>query len=141
MERRGGRSLERDEKRVAELKRLFMKIYEDNASGRLSDERFDLPSQSYKTEQKQLEAEIVTLQQEIEVQEAQNGNIEKFIQKTRMYEDIEVLDAYTLHELVQAIYVEAPDKSSGKREQHIHIKYDRIGFIPLAELTTEKKMT
>lgn len=52
---------------MAELKRLFMKIYEDNASGRLSDERFDLPSQSYKAEQKQLEAEIVTLQQEIVV--------------------------------------------------------------------------
>lgn len=44
--------LERDEKRVAELKRLFMKIYEDNASGRLNDERFDLLSQSYEAEQK-----------------------------------------------------------------------------------------
>ncbi len=36
--------------------------------------------------------------------------------------------------LVQAIYVEAPDKSSGKRRQSIHIKYDGMGFIPLDEL-------
>ena len=28
---------------------------------------------------------------------------------------IETLDPYTLRELVQAIYVEAPDKLSGKR--------------------------
>lgn len=33
--------LERNENRIAELKRLFIRIYEDNACGRLSDERFD----------------------------------------------------------------------------------------------------
>ena len=44
-------------KRIAELKRLFIKIYEDNAKGKLSDERFDMMSQSYETEQKQLERE------------------------------------------------------------------------------------
>lgn len=130
--------LDRDEKRVAELKRLFMKIYEDNASGRLSDERFDMLSQPYEAEQKQLEAEIISLQREIEVQEEQNESIEKFIQKARKYASIETLDAYTLHELVQAIYVDAPDKSSGKRVQHIHIKYDGIGFIPLDELRNEE---
>ena len=31
--------LESNERRIAELKRLFIKIYEDNASGRLTDER------------------------------------------------------------------------------------------------------
>lgn len=47
---------------------------------------------------------------------------------------IEEIDPYMLRELIQAIYVEAPDKSSGKRRQNIHIKYDGIGFIPLEEL-------
>lgn len=46
------RQLSRDEKRIAELKRLFIRIYEDNASGRLNDERFDMLSQSYEAEQK-----------------------------------------------------------------------------------------
>ncbi len=124
----------RDEKRITELKRLFIKIYEDNASGRLSDERFDMLSQSYEAEQKQLEAEVITLRQDIEVQERQNENIEKFIQKAHKYVGIETLDPYALRELVQAIYVEAPDKSSGKRRQSIHIKYDGMGFIPLDEL-------
>ena len=126
--------LERNEKRIAELKRLFIKIYEDNAGGRLSDERYDMLSQSYETEQKQLEAEVITLRQEIEVQERQNENVEKFIQKAKNYVGIETLDPYALRELVQAIYVDAPDKSTGKRRQHIHIKYDGIGFIPLDEL-------
>lgn len=128
------KKLNRDEKRIAELKRLFIKIYEDNASGRLSDERFDMLSQSYEVEQKQLEAKVVSLRQEIEVQARQSENIEKFIQTAQKYVSIETLDPYALRELVQAIYVEAPDKSSGKRRQNIHIKYDGLGFIPLDEL-------
>lgn len=91
-------------------------------------------SQSYETEQKQLEAEVITLRQEIEVQERQNENVERFIQKAKNYVGIESLDPYALRELVQAIYVDAPDKSTGKRRQHIHIEYDGIGFIPLDEL-------
>ena len=71
-------------------------------------------SQTYEAEQKQLEAEAVTLRQEIEVQERQNENIEKFIQKSHKHVGIEKLDGYALRELVSAIYVDAPDKSSGK---------------------------
>ena len=130
--------LERNENRIAELKRLFIRIYEDNASGRLSDDRFDMLSLTYETEQKQLEAECVTLRQEIEVQERQNENVEKFIQTAHKYVGIDELDGYALRELVSAIYVDAPDKSSGKRVQHIHIKYDGLGFIPLNELMKEE---
>ena len=126
--------LESNGRRIAELKRLFIKIYEDNASGRLTDERYDMLSQTYEAEQKQLEVEAITLQQEIEVQERQSENIEKFIQKAHKYVGIEELDGYALRELVSAVYVDAPDKSSGKRVQHIHIKYDGLGFIPLDEL-------
>lgn len=132
------KKLERSQKRITELKRLFIKIYEDNAAGRLSDDRFDMMSQSYEAEQKQLEEEAQTLQQEIEVQERQHENIELFIQKADKYVGIEKLTPYALRELIQGIYVEAPDKSSGKRRQSIHIKYDGIGFIPLDELINGK---
>ena len=45
---------------------------------------------------------------------------------------------YVAHELIKAIYVGAPDKSSGKRRQSIHIEYDLIGFIPLNELMKQE---
>ena len=64
---------------------------------------------------------------------------QKFIQKYSQYVGIEELTPYVLHELVKAIYVDAPDKSSGKRRQHIHIRYDGLGFIPLNELLTSEK--
>ena len=133
------KQLARNEKRIADLKRLFMKIYEDNASGKLSDERFDMMSQSYDAEQKHLEEEALSIQQEIEVQEQQIENIEKFVQKAHKYVHIEELTPYALRELVSAIYVDAPNKSSGKRVQHIHIKYDGLGYIPLDELEAKKR--
>ena len=108
--------------------------HSDIAGGRYRRFRIDMLSQTYEAEQKQLEAEAITLQQEIEVQERQNENIEKFIQKAHKYVGIEELDGYALRELVSTIYVDAPDKSSGKRVQPIHIKYDGLGFIPLNEL-------
>ena len=49
------------EKRIDELKRLFIKIFENSARGQLNDERFDILSQSYETPQKQLEAEVIAL--------------------------------------------------------------------------------
>ncbi len=79
------------------------------------------------------------IRQEIEVQEQQIENIEKVIQKAHKYVHIEELTPYALRELVSAIYVDAPDKSSGKRVQHIHIKYDGLGYIPLDELEEKKR--
>ena len=63
-------------------------------------------SLTYETEQKQLETECVTLRQEIEVQERQNENVEKFIQTAHKYVGIDKLDGYALRELVSAIYVD-----------------------------------
>ena len=91
------------EKRMGELDRLFIRIYEDNVAGRLDDERFAMMSKNYTEEQKDLKAEVKNLQQQI-------------------------------HELVKAVYVDAPDKSSGKRRQKVHIEYDLVGYIPVDEL-------
>lgn len=122
------------EKRIGELDRLFIKIYEDNAKGKLNDDRFAMMSKTYEDEQTQLKVEIVNLQKEIEVQERQIEDLEQFIQRARRYTDITELTPYALRELVKAVYVEAPDKSSGKRKQRVHIEYDLVGYIPVDEL-------
>ena len=122
------------EKRIGELDRLFIKIYEDNAKGKLNDDRFVMMSKTYEDEQAQLKVEIVNLQKEIEVQERQIEDLEQFIQRARRYTDLTELTPYALRELVKAVYVEAPDKSSGKRKQRVHIEYDLVGYIPVDEL-------
>ena len=122
------------EKRIGELDRLFIKIYEDNAKGKLNDDHFAMMSKTYEDEQAQLKVEIVNLQKEIEVQERQIEDLEQFIQRARRYTDLTELTPYALRELVKAVYVEAPDKSSGKRKQRVHIEYDLVGYIPVDEL-------
>ena len=132
------KQLEKDEKRIQELDRLFIRVYEDNVSGKVSDERFTMMSRGYEDEQRNLKADVEVLRQEIETQEQQNQNLELFIQKVKKYAEMTELTAYAAHELIKAIYVGAPDKSSGKRGQSIHISYDLIGFIPLSELMTKE---
>ena len=122
------------EKRIGELDRLFIKIYEDNAKGKLNDDRFAMMSKTYEDEQAQLKVEIVNLQKEIEVQERQIEDLEQFIQRARRYTDLTELTPYALRELIRAVYVEAPDKSSGNRKQRVHIEYDLVGYIPVDEL-------
>ena len=48
------RELAKSEKRIAELDVLFQRIYEDNISGKLTDERFTTMSANYEEEQKSL---------------------------------------------------------------------------------------
>ncbi len=57
----------------------------------------------------------MTLRQEIEVQERQNENIERFVRTADKNMDIDEIEPCMLRELIKAIYVKAPDKSSGKR--------------------------
>ena len=48
------------------------------------------------------------------------------------------LTSYALRELVKAIYIEAPDKNSGKRRQNIRISYNLVNFIPMNELMQQE---
>ena len=122
------------EKRLGELDRLFIRIYEDNVAGKLDDERFAMMSKSYTEEQKNLKAEVKGLQQQIHEQEQQAENIEQFVQRVRRNSTLTELTPYALRELVKAVYIDAPDKSSGKRRQKVHIEYDLVGYIPVDEL-------
>ena len=112
----------------------FVRIYEDNVAGKLDDERFAMMSKNYTEEQKDLKAEVKGLQQQIHEQEQQAENIEQFVQRVKRNSTLTELTPYALRELVKAVYVDAPDKSSGKRRQKVHIEYDLVGYIPVDEL-------
>ena len=119
---------------MKELDQMFIRLYEDNVKGRISDERFAMMSKIYEDEQAQLKAEMEILDGEIEAQAKNGADLESFIEKIQKYSDLQELTPYTLRELVRAIYVEAPVEINGKRHQNIRIEYDFIGLIPLEEL-------
>ena len=123
------------EKRIGELDRLFIRIYEDNVAGKLDDERFAMMSKKlHRGTEKISKAEVKNLQQQIHEQEQQAENIEQFVQRVKRNSTLTELTPYALRELVKAVYVDAPDKSSGKRRQKVHIEYDLVGYIPVDEL-------
>ena len=132
------KELAKGEKRIQELDRLFIHLYEDHVAGKVSDERFTMMSRNYEDEQQALKTDMEQLRQDIEAQEQKNQDLELFIQRVKKYEDLEELTPYAVHDLIKAIYIGAPDKSSGKRHQSIHIKYDLVGFIPLDKLMKQE---
>ena len=132
------KKLAKAERRLGDLDRIFKRLYEDRVNGTISDERFASMSKSYEDEQVELKQEVESLAGEIAQQEQKVSDVDRFIKQAHKYVRLEELTPYALHELVKAIYIEAPDKSSGKRRQNIHISYDFVGIIPIYELMQEE---
>ncbi len=132
------KKLAKAEKRLNELDRIFVRLYEDRVNGTISGERFASMSKSYEDEQAQLKQEVETLTKEVAQQEQKADDVERFIAQAHKYVGLEELTPYALHELVKAIYIDEPNKGDGKRRQSIHISYDFVGFIPIQELMQEE---
>ena len=132
--RRRKDSLHKAERRIEELDRLFKRIYEDNANGKISDSRFQMLSDDYEQEQTELREKLLQLNEEITQQEEQAENIDRFIGKVKKYLDLDELTPAVLNDMVKAVYVHTPDKLSGRREQQIDISYDLVGILPASLL-------
>ena len=130
------RELSRAKKRIAEIDTLIQKIYEDNASGKLSDERYATLSLSYEEEQKTLKAAVPELQSFLETETDKAESLQRFIQKVKQITELKVLTPELIHEFVDKIVVYAPRYLDGKRVQLLDIYYSGVGI--LHELTPEE---
>lgn len=130
------RELSRAKKRIAEIDTLIQKIYEDNASGKLSDERYATLSLSYEEEQKTLKAAVPELQSFLETETDKTESLQCFIQKVKQITELKVLTPELIHEFVDKIVVYASRYLDGKRVQLLDIYYSGVGI--LHELTPEE---
>ena len=87
-------------------------------------------SGDYETEQAELKEKLSALTAEIEQQETQAENIDRFIAKIKKYFDMTELTPEMLNDLVKAVYVHKPKKVDGKRVVDIDISYDFVGILP-----------
>ena len=117
------RTLRQVEKRIAELDKLFTRLYEDNVTGKITDERFSIMSKNYEGEQQNLKEEAKSLTAFIETKEQKSEDITQFVSIVRKYEHITELTPELMHELIERIEIHAPDKSSGHREQKVDIYF------------------
>lgn len=123
------------ERRIAELNLLFQRTYEDNAMGKLSDERYALMSVSYENEQKALEATATQLRVELETDENKTDNILRFVERAKAYTEIKELTPAIVHEFIDYIMVSSKQVVNGKTVYPIDIYYNGVGIleVPPAE--------
>ena len=130
------RELSKAKKRIAEIDALIQKIYEDNAGGKLSDERYATLSRSYEEEQKILKAAVPEMQSFLETETDKTENLQCFVQKVTQITELKVLTPELIHEFVDKIVVYAPRYLDGKRVQLLDIYYSGVGI--LHELNPEE---
>lgn len=135
------REIAQAEKRIAELDRIFKRIYEDDISGTISHERFLKLSTDYEAEQRELTEQVKTWREVVEIFEQDRSDFDSFAAIVRKYVGIRELTPTIVNEFVKKIIVHAPDKSSGHRRQKIELVWNFIGEfnLPGDDQTVERQ--
>ena len=120
--------------RDEELDGLFERIYEDNVSGKLSDDRFAKMSRRYEEEQKEVSEKIKTLRSEIDKLSSKAATADMFISTVRKYTRTKALTPRMLNELIDRIEVHQAEKIDGEWVQHLTIHYNCVGAIFIPEV-------
>lgn len=131
------RTVKKDPDWIAEIDRIISRLYEDNISGKVSDERYIRMSGEYEAEQKALEDELA--QSEARLAELKQSSIDlRMLLKTlRGCTEITELNRELVNRLIQRIEVHNNDKYDG----HCHVKVD-IYFtgVGIIDIPTEEEM-
>ena len=127
------------EKRIKDIDNLIQHIYEDNISGKITDERFTILSLNYEKEQKELKSKVKELANKLDTTKQQELDLASFVSKIKQYTEISELTPEIINELIDKIYVYQSKKVNGKPTQQIDIYYNGIGIIniPLNEYELE----
>jgi DNA invertase Pin-like site-specific DNA recombinase len=120
--------------RYDELDTLFERMYEDNVSGKISDERFHSMSKRYETEQADLSEKIKVLKADLDKKENKTMTADMFIGIVRKYTRVKKLTQAMLNELIDHIEVHQAEKVSGEHRQKLVIHYNCIGSIEIPKV-------
>ena len=123
------RELDKAKQRVREIDSVIQKLYEDNAAGKISDERFATMSMSLENEQSELKDRIPSLEDELENAKIKTEGLQRFIDKAKQITRLEALTPELVHEFIEKIVVSAPKYKDGKRYQSVEIYYNGVGII------------
>ena len=112
---------------------LYEKLYEDNVSGKVTDEWFMQLSHKYEVERMELKAKIAELRKKISNIGTMQQNKENFINAIRRFMEMKKLTAPLLRELIDKITVYETEGAGKNRSQRVMIHYKFIGYIEIPE--------
>ena len=114
-----------------ELDKLFNRMYEDNISGKIDDERFGRMSRQFTTEQTELAEKIKRLQADIEKEDYNAITTDMFIGAIRKYAEAETLTPLMLNELIEKVEVHHAERVDGVNMQSLIIHYNCVGYVEI----------
>ena len=123
------RELEKAKRRIREIDTVIQKLYEDNATGKVSDDRFATMSMSLETEQEELKTKVPELETELENAKIATEGLQRFIEKAKKVTQLTELTPELVHEFIQKIVVGKPEYKDGKRYQSVEIHCNGVGII------------
>lgn len=123
------RELEKAKRRIREIDTVIQQLYEDNATGKVSDDRFATMSMSLETEQEELKTKVPELETELENAKIATEGLQRFIEKAKKVTQLTELTPELVHEFIQKIVVGKPEYKDGKRYQSVEIHYNGVGII------------
>ena len=117
----------------------MQKLYEDNVSGKVSDEWFLQLASRYETERMELKAKIGSIRDELSAMGTAQKGRDTFLAAVRRFMDMETLTAPLLQELIDRIEVHEVEGRGKNRTQRIVIYYRFVGYLdlPMADPVTE----
>jgi len=131
-----GRSLEarkkthqKDVNRLATLERLVVKLYEDVASGRVTQSNFDMMIGKYQAEQESLMERVGAFDEDAEAYSDRRTNAEMCADLLARHSEIEELTPEIMNTLVKRIEVHEPTVVDGVSRQRVDIYYRYAGLV------------
>ena len=112
---------------------LYEKLYEDNATGKVTDEWFMQMSHKYEVERMELKVKIAELRDNLDSLGRMTQNKDRFIAAIRKFVEMEHLTAPLLRELIDKIVVYETEGTGKNRSQRIVIQYKFVGVIEIPE--------
>ncbi len=120
--------------RDKEIDRLFEQMYEDNVSGKISDERFSKMTKRYEDEQSGLTKRMKMIKAELDKVSHQAVTTNSFISVVRKYTRARKLTQCILNELIDHIEVHQAEKVNGVHVQKLTIHYSCVGSMEIPDV-------
>ena len=125
--------LVRLKQRKQQLVSLFEKLYEDSASGKITDEWFYHMQSKYTSENAELGRKIQETQQALDILNSKSDNKDKFMRIIDRFRQSGKLDRVILRELIERIDVYSGEGKGRRRRQCIIISYRYMGVIDIPQ--------
>lgn len=121
------------QKRLSELDAIFVKLYEDNLSGKVTDSQFSKLSERFEKEQQELTEKVTEIRKKMSHSQGKATEVTDFLSSVKKYLEPTELTSRMVRELIDKIEVGQATGRGSKRQQEIKITYRFVGELPAGE--------